>query len=449
MVETDTAKIQARLQGLSSSVRETVVADLEERLGDFSSKMGRIPSPAPPPRTTLQIQGDAANERAWQNYLAYFLDPTGDHGLKADALNQFLNGLNEHVDLNLPDRVPDHVFDEVEVFTERASDAGNQPDLVIWLEDRFFVCCELKLYSSETGNQTRRYARDDHVGQKSKVDIPEQEHHYVYIRRPGADDADADRFVNVTWEQVKKWLRPLVTEGRGRYPSRTTAQLSDFFDTIHQDMTDDLHLETEKDKMNLYFEYLDAIEQARDGLETVYEHEKENWKRRFLDEYLPDTWTKEWKCNSDENGQIYHSNWRQKDDLKLPDGWVRMHFVHLIRKPESFEKGKLTMELRWSGNQNRYKDRFKELFTSDRFDSKLDPALGEHDIDRAPKININVPQFTRKEYSVNRSRLPESYYETLSTAVKEHQQLTPVINEVLDTAIEEVDEETQSSMPDQ
>jgi hypothetical protein len=437
--------IEKRLGNLSASIQEAVVAQVSEQLETLEGQVSQIPSPTPPPRTTLQIQELAGAEKAWQKYLRYFLDPSADHGLETDALNRFLEGLNGHVGGNFPDRVPSHVSDNVEVVTERRSDAGNQPDLIIRVPGWFFICFELKLYSPERKNQTRRYVEDDQIGQARKEEFPEQGHHYVYIRRPGNDRASDDQFANVTWKQVKDWLAPLLHGSRGRYPMRTTAQLNDFLDTIHLDMTDDPHLQTKREKMKLYFKHLDAIEEARDGLDTVYEHAKENWRRYFLDGHLPDTWTEDWHCNPGEYGQIYHSKWRQKDGLNLPDGWVRMHFVHLIRKPESFEDGKLTMELRWSGNQNRYKDRFKELFTSDRFDGELDPALGEHNIDRAPKVNINVPQFTRKEYSVSRSNLPESYYETLSRAVKEHQQLAPAINKILETAIREVDAETKDS----
>jgi hypothetical protein len=122
-----------------------------------------------------------------------------------------------------------------------------------------------------------------------------------------------------------------------------------------------------------------------------------------------------------------------------------MHFVHLIRDEESFKKGKLTVELRWSGGRNRYKERFEELFQSDRFASKIDPVLGKHDIVKTPNVRPNNPRLTRKIYEVDRRDLPESYFETLSTAVKEHQQLAPAINKVLDVAIREVDEELARS----
>jgi len=441
-----TEELEKRLGNLSSSVQETVVEELREQLGAFETSINRIPSPTPPPRTTLQIQGTAGSEGAWQKYLAYFLDPSADHGLGTDALNRFFEGLGNHTS----GFVPDHAPDDTLVVTERSSDAGNRPDLIIRGEGRirFFVCCELKLYSPETGNQTERYARDDQIGQVSKEEFPEEGRHYVYVRRPGGDRASAEQFANVTWRQVKEWLAPLLHNSRGRYPMRTTAQLSDFLDTIQQDMTEDRHLRTERKKMELYFEHLDAIREAKDGLETIWEHERENWRRRFLEDYLPDTWSEEWHCNPNVYGHFYHSKWRRGEGLKLPDGQVRMHFVHLIRDLESFEEGKLTVQLRWPGNQNRYKDRFTELFVSDRFADEIGPALGEYDVTKAPNISRNNPRLTEKIYDVDRSGLPESYYETLSTAVKEHQQLAPTINKVLDAAIDEVDEEPQNSMPD-
>ena len=440
--------IEKRLGNLSASIQEAVVAQVSEQLETLEGQVSQIPSPTPPPRTTLQIQELAGAEKAWQKYLRYFLDPSADHGLGTDALNRFLEGLNGHVGGNFPDRVPSHVSDNVEVVTERRSDAGNQPDLIIRVPGWFFICFELKLYSPERENQTRRYVEDDQIGQAPKEEFPEQGHHYVYIRRPGNDRASADQFASVTWKQVKDWLAPLLHGSRGRYPMRTTAQLSDFLDTIHLDMTDDPHLQTKREKMKLYFKHLDAIEEARDGLDTVYEHAKENWRRYFLDGHLPDTWTEEWHCNPNVYGHFYHSEWRQEDDLKLPDGKVEMHFVHLIRHKESFEEGTLTVELRWSSGRNRYKKQFKELFTSDRFDGELNPALGAHDIERAPDVWRKNPRLTRRTYKVPRSDLPDSYFEKLSVAVKQHQQLAPAINKVLDAAIEEVDEETQDSMFD-
>lgn len=430
---TDTVKTQ--LDDLEESVVEKTLTTTKERLSDFGTAIERIPSPEPPPRTTLQLQGRAGSEGAWQNYLEYFLDPSSPHGLGTDALNRFLRGINRHVNKEIPTYVPD----TVEVVAESRSDAGNQPDLVIHCPGRFFICCELKLYSREGDNQTQRYIEDTQAGQTNKRDFPEDGHHYLYIKRPGHKDAEAEGFVNITWKQIHSWLEPLLSENRGRYPSRTTAQLSDYLDTIHQDMTEDEYLRTEREKMELYFNHEASINEAIDGLETVYQHEKENWRRNFIEGYLPDTWSEDWHCNPDHNGQFYHSKWRQDDSLAIADADIRLHFVHLIRNIECFKEGKLTVQLRWPGS-SRYRDRFKQLFISDRFADELDPVLGKHDIQKLADYSYNNPRFTEKVYSVVKTDLPGSYYETLSQAVKEHQELAPVINDMLTTAVRDVEE---------
>ena len=83
----------------------------------------------------------------------------------------------------------------------------------------------------------------------------------------------------------------------------------------------------------------------------------------------------------------------------------------------------------------------EELFMSERFADIVDPALGEYDIDKGPGINKNIPRFTGKTYSVVSSDLPGSYYKTLQQATREHIEITPVINEILETAIDEVEAE--------
>ena len=218
------------------------IEHLREQLNSLESAINRIPSPAPTPKTTLQIQGEASSEDAWQNYLSYFIDPSSPHGLGSDALNLFLQSLSEWTE----GIIPDHAPDDITVVTEQQTESGNQPDLIIHDSERFFICCELKLYSSEGENQTLRYANDESIGQHSKANFPEQGHHYVYLKRRGHPNATADEFFNITWEQVKEWLTPLVLDDRGRYPTRTTAQLSDFLYTIQQDMTEDKHIRTER-----------------------------------------------------------------------------------------------------------------------------------------------------------------------------------------------------------
>jgi hypothetical protein len=74
---------------------------------------------------------------------------------------------------------------------------------------------------------------------------------------------------------VRKWFEPLLLDDCGRYPRRTTAQLSDFLDTIKRDMTESKHLRTAKEKMKLYFNHEDAIREVKEAVDTVYQYERE------------------------------------------------------------------------------------------------------------------------------------------------------------------------------
>lgn len=429
-------QMDEELSRFESDIQQSGTNEVKDQLSSLETAIDKIPSIEPPPKTTLQLQGRADVEGAWQNYLQYFLDPDTNHGLGTEVLVQFLRGLDSVAKEDLTTRVSGDVVVEDEV----SSPNGNRPDIVIQEPGNFFVCCELKLYSSEGQNQTQRYVDDNYLGTVLKQQFPEHGHHYVYIRRTGHPPAEAPEFVNITWKQVYEWLKPLVITNQGRYPTRTTAQLTDFFDTIQQDMTQDEHIETAQEKMRLYFNHEDAIREAREGLESVYEYEEENWRRRFIEGYLPENWSEDWHTNPSRYGQFYHSKWRQDGELSLDDTEIRLHFVHLIRNKESFTDGKLTVQLRMpDGGQ--YRDRFEELFMSERFADDLDSVLGKYDIDKGSGIGYDNPRLTGKTYSVVKSELPESYYEILQQAAKEHIEAVPVINEVLDTAIEEVEAE--------
>jgi len=435
-VQKQRAQASEDLIQLEESIEETAIKKLQEQLSELETGIAKIPSPEPPPQTTLQIQNQSDVEAAWQNYLKYFVNPDANHGLGTDAIVEFLRGLDSETN----EKVPTRVSDDVEVDDEVGSPNGNIPDIVIQDPGEFFVCCELKLYSSEGENQTQNYYDDDYIGKTLKSQFPEGGRHYVYVKRPDSPKADCSEFVNITWKQVQEWFEPLLLNNQGRYSSRTAAQLSDFIDTIQQDMTQDEHIQTAQKKMELYFNHQDAIKEAKRGVEIAYEYEKENWRRRFIEGYLPENWSEDWHTEPSKYGHIYHSKWRQDGGLAKENTKIRLHFVHLIRNQSSFEDGELTFQLRMP-NGGDYRDQFKELFVSDRFSDQLDLTLGEHDINKKADYSLNNPRFTEKVYSVDRTDLPESYYEVLQQAAREHIQVAPEINEILDTAIEEVENE--------
>lgn len=426
-----------RPESFSSLGRETMspeVEKIQKSLEAFSTDVSRLPRPSTPPRTTLQVLGRDSLEDSWQRYLAYFIDPTEPHRLGTDAINRVLSGLQERTESHLPPRAPE----DVSVHTEQRSSDGNQPDILVHDGNQFFICFELKLYAPEGYAQTHRYVEDEHIGRIAKSQFPRDGHHYVYVRKANKEGAHAKQFVDITWKDIKEWLTPLLYNHRGKYPSRTLAQLSDFLDTIQLHMSQGEEQRLQHEKMRLYLKHREAIEIARSALEETHEYEKNNWSWRFLESYRPETWTENWNCDPRKYGQFYHESWREEGSSANPSAEKRLHFVHLIREVSSFTEGRLTIQLRWPGDSI-YKDTFKRLFLSDRFQEQLGEALQEHGIEKREDLDQhNPPRFTEKTYFVNQDELPESYYTTLTQAVREHQQLEPIISEILQAAISEV-----------
>ena len=187
-----------------------------------------------------------------------------------------------------------------------------------------------------------------------------------------------------------------------------------------------------------------AKEHMREEHQThFFHHPESHFSRRdtvhvpFLDSYVPETWTDEWHCSPNIYGQFYHAAWRTDGPPRNPSTSTRLHFVHLIRERSSFTDGEPTVQLRWPG-PSIYKDMFKRVFLSSRFQEELETALGKYDICKRTDFNQDdTPRFTEKVYTLDRMRLPDSYYETLTAAVREHQKLEPVISQMLNTAISE------------
>jgi len=134
-IKQQTTEVADDLTSLEASIEEVAVAKVKEQLGELDTAISKIPSPEPPPQTTLQIQNQADLEEAWQNYLKYFLDPDANHGLGTEALVEFLRGLDSVSDKEVPTRLSD----DVEVDEEVGSPNSNIPDIVIQDPGEFFV----------------------------------------------------------------------------------------------------------------------------------------------------------------------------------------------------------------------------------------------------------------------------------------------------------------------
>jgi hypothetical protein len=257
--------------------------NLAELLAEFNQKVNRLPELREPPATTLQILGSARHERAWQALLFHFLSPDATHGLGTDLLEHLLEAIADREDLSFEYSRFD--LDAIRVETEVVASDSRRPDAVIWSEEDWFICFELKVGASEGGDQTNDYVE---VGSFAgigldKQTVPSDGHHYIYVAPGGGDAPSADAFVKLTWEWIASELQSFLAASQGGYPARTTAQLADFIDTIRTELTMTEYRESQEEKAELYLEYFDAIEEARAAFERNWEAFQDDWGERLVE----------------------------------------------------------------------------------------------------------------------------------------------------------------------
>lgn len=249
---------------------------LKHRLGELQRRLTALPAAKQPPPTTLQILGNGTQERAWQRLLVHFLTPDGAHGLSRDLLEHLLTALANRNDLDYSFSWLD--LDTVAVAQEVATSQG-RPDAVIWSAEDWFICFELKIDAAEGNDQTERYvAVDSFEGIGVEKDaVPTDRHHYVYLAPVQASSPASDEFVHVSWSWVADQLQSFLTDSYGEYPTRTTAQLEDFIDTIRSELTMTEYQENQREKMELYVQYSEAIAEAEQAFEAEWENFVDEW----------------------------------------------------------------------------------------------------------------------------------------------------------------------------
>ena len=248
---------------------------LSQRIADFSDRIRLLPDPAEPPKTTLHILRRGQREQAWQRLLFYFLSPDEPHGLESALLEHILASLSEQKDLELP--FTSFEIDDIRVETEVTVSNGGRVDGLIWLAGSWFVCWELKLYSSEGGTQTEAYVNAESFDsiELDKGDF--EHHHYLYLAPESASSPSAEAFEFVTWEWIADEILSFLHEGHGQYPARTTTQLEEFTATIHQELTMTEYQEHEREKAQLYFDHYDEIKEAERSFENRWSDFVDSW----------------------------------------------------------------------------------------------------------------------------------------------------------------------------
>lgn len=306
-------------------------SSLDRRLATLGNRLASLPEADEPPPTTLQVLGRSHQERDWQQLLVYLLTPDEAHGLGHAMLEHLLRELSDRDDL-------DYTFsrfdlDDIELEQEVVTARG-RPDVVVWCAEDWFLCCELKIDSTEGNDQTSRY-----VGVNSfrsidleKADVPADGHHYLYLAPEDAPPPEADEFVHVAWEWVATELQSFLGESRGAYPARTTAQIQDFTDTIRAELTMTEYQENENEKARLYVDHYDEIRAVQTAFDEQWTEFTRSWGTRLVqaldtaepvDDDDPPTEYVPLRLTMDDGTRRRWTLWQGNDDWAwmVPEGW--------------------------------------------------------------------------------------------------------------------------------
>ena len=420
--------------------------ELTDQFRELRTSLEALPEVTEPPKPMLRILGSARAEQKWNTLLAYFLDPSQPHGFGADLLKAFLGKVGQVTDDEIDYYHRD--IEQVTVDIEVTSPQNNRLDILIRAPEEWFVCIESKVDASEGDRQTQRYVEDTHIGNEEKEEYPEDGRYYLFLSKKFTSDSSADGFEDIYWRDVVEVFQAELNLSHGQYPERSVSQLNDFLSTIITvtNMENNDFETIQQEKVQLLSAYRSDIDDLLKAAESLRERAVEDWPELFRSQVNDELWTDEWTLRNEPKkwGCIFKNGWYLNDENLEPttvaedtygDHGLRLHFSHLIRREESFARGKLTYRLRSATNVP-LRDEFYQLYNSDRWQQELKPLLDEREITNKG----NKKTYFTKTYDVDQSRLPESYFETLAIAFEEHLPIVEVVDEILDEAVANVKE---------
>ena len=378
---------------------------LHSQLAKFKRRLDRLPEAETPPPTTLQVLGRGQLEQDWQRLLFHFLSSERPHGLEHAFLEHLLTVLADRDDF----RYTFSRFDltDIRVETEVPTSNDRRPDAVVWVEDEWFICWELKVTAAENRGQTTDYVEAEEFNgiDLTKADVPSENHHYIYLAPSDASTPTANEFVQITWEWIASELQSFLTASHGKYPAETTAQFDSFIRTIRNELQMTEYQENQQEKAELYFDYYDGIREAKAAFEDQWDTYADTWGTRLAESLdtadvieiptqpenqvavevtKPDGESERWmfrQGSSDWAGLVKDGWWLDKSTLDPiyynPDdnSGVRISLYHRLEQNRNKAIEKQTLELRlWHGTGNRTE--FMYDF-KDRIAAKIDKHTGE------------------------------------------------------------------------
>lgn len=370
------------------SVDSGPVGEIRSRLEELATSIEQLPTLANPPDTTLSILGEARTEAYWEALLEYFLDPEAPHGFDTDVLEAFLTAVSEKSECSLTPRA--YQLSEAQIASQVGADDG-VPDILLWVADEWFCCIELKAHSGESDDQTIRYANSTTLGPLHVPDFSKMNRHYIYLAPSSKPDPASEDFAKLDWESVIPFISDMLSTGRGRYPSKSRAQLADFIDTLEDELAMTDYKKYEREKVELAIEYGPEIQEVKSALQDFVGQELNSWQEDFLAS-APDNW------DADLGGRVYprlfHQNWLFDNTGHIDtteEANLILNYVSKIDE-ESLLNGNLSIEFkRRSSYDDRLEEKAYDRLYSEEIQSQLRSLADDHNLtlfDRQDSVQV-------------------------------------------------------------
>lgn len=397
------------------------VEEIKTTLSMLERRVGALGNHEEPPKTLLRVIGESQTEKAWHLQLAYFVDTTEPHGFGTDVLEQFLQCISDHSETSF--EFQPYQLESVNTNIEVVADDG-RPDLVLWVEGDWFVCVEIKVSSSESENQTERYAASDQLGDLDVTTIPKERQHYVYLTDRRAANASSEAFVDLSWETVIESIESLRSDRLATYPARSVAQLNEFTDHIKNELRMTDEQETHYKKAALALEYQDLLDELDSSVERVVADLQASWDSD-LRRNPPEGWTDEWKTVKYGNnyGRLLKDDWVLSSNTtgkpKKKQGFAIAFPTEVLES--NIRNGKTHFKFRVYGS-NEYSEAYQDRFYGDEFQQDIDPIIDKHGI--IIESREGKPRMLKTPYSFEFDN-GDGYLDALKRGFEEHLELVP------------------------
>ncbi|GGL64518.1 hypothetical protein GCM10009039_23030 [Halocalculus aciditolerans] len=323
----------------------TPTDDFRQELQTLTRRWEQLTAVPDTPRSLMDvIEYSLGSQRKAEVYInrlfAYFLDPDQPHGMDAEFLRAFLDGLPDTCGFEEDTYdLSDVVVDDQVRLTEQVdgnTESSGFVDLSVQVPNEWFLLVELKFSAEDT--QTKFYRRDvTHIDGAPKTDY-ESGAYYLYLHQADRPDANDPEFSNWTWTGfLDAVLTDFIVENAPRYPQRTVVQLYEFADDIRSITGMSEPTDTVDEKVALYLDHYDAITDVTATFEEQWESFTHNWPTRLAnrltaaghgsiksesehhvrfgcrDDAVGDWW---FRATSSDWGMLFkHGWWRHTDDL--------------------------------------------------------------------------------------------------------------------------------------